>query len=249
VTIPRCVTNIEPYSFGYCHSLTEFRVDTNNPAYSSVDGVLFDKDQTTLIQCPGGRTGSYKLPDGVTSIAAGSIEGCAGLTNVTIPCGVTNIGGGAFYYCTSLTTMTIPKSVTSIQGSAFAFCTSLTGVYFQGDAPGFGGSSSVFYEVPHVIVYYLPGTTNWTSSWEDRPALLWNPQAQTGDANFGVRTNQFGFTITGTPNIPLVLEACTNLAVSDWVTLQSCTLTNGSIYFNDPEWTNHPSRIYRIRSP
>ena len=43
-------------------------VDTNNPAYSSVDGVLFNKSQTTLIQCPGAKTGSYTIPNSVTSI-------------------------------------------------------------------------------------------------------------------------------------------------------------------------------------
>jgi hypothetical protein len=64
-----------------------------------------------------------------------------------------------------------------------------------------------------------------------------------------VRTNRFGFTITGTANIPLVIEACTNLASATWVSLQSCTLTNGSLYFSDPDWTNCAARFYRIRSP
>ncbi len=79
--------------------------------------------------------------------------------------------------------------------------------------------------------------------------VLWNPSFQSSNSSFGVLTNQFGFNITGTANIPIVLEACTNLASPVWELLQSCTLTNGSIYFSDPDWTNYPSRIYRIRSP
>jgi hypothetical protein len=71
----------------------------------------------------------------------------------------------------------------------------------------------------------------------------------TNNASFGVRQSSFGFNIGGTRDIPLVVEATTNLAPQSWVALQSCTLTNGLIYFNDAQWTNYPSRIYRIRSP
>jgi hypothetical protein len=79
--------------------------------------------------------------------------------------------------------------------------------------------------------------------------MLWNPQAQTGDGSFGVRQNRFGFNITGTPDIPLVVEASTDVAAQAWIALQSSTLTNGLIFFNDPQWTNYPGRFYRIRSP
>jgi len=85
----------------------------------------------------------------------------------------------------------------------------------------------------------LPGTTGWSSPFDGFTALLWNPQAQTSDGLFGVQTNQFGFNITGTTNIPVMLEACTNLG-GNWVPLQSVRLTNGSFYFSDPQWTNYP---------
>ena len=51
-----------------CTSLTAITVDAANPAYSSVDGVLFDKSQTTLLQYPDGKAGAYTIPDSVTSI-------------------------------------------------------------------------------------------------------------------------------------------------------------------------------------
>ncbi len=67
--------------------------------------------------------------------------------------------------------------------------------------------------------------------------------------SFGVRTNQFGFNITGTSGLAVVVEACTNLANPMWFPLQTNTLTGDSFYFSDPEWTNYPARLYRLRSP
>src|SRR5215213_3116741 len=68
VTIPNSVTDIQYWAFRGCSSLTNILVDAANPAYRSVDGVLFNKAQTTLLMCPGGRAGSYVIPGGVTSI-------------------------------------------------------------------------------------------------------------------------------------------------------------------------------------
>jgi len=101
----------------------------------------------------------------------------------------------------------------------------------------------------YTIEGYLPGKTGWGSTFAGRPAVLWNPQAQTHDSSFGVRSNRFGFNIAGTAGIPLVVETTTNLSGAGWTIVQNCTLTNGSIYFSDPQWTNHPRGFYRIRSP
>ena len=81
------------------------------------------------------------------------------------------------------------------------------------------------------------------------PTKLWNPTVVTGAPDFGIRTNRFGFTITGTADIPLVIEAAAPAAGGLWTGLRTATLTNGSIYFSDAEWTNHAARLYRIRSP
>jgi len=76
-----------------------------------------------------------------------------------------------------------------------------------------------------------------------------NPQVQTSDASFGVRTNRFGFNITGTSGLVIVVEACTNLADPIWSPVGTNTLTSGLSYFSDPQWTNYPGRFYRLRSP
>src|SRR5271169_3370866 len=75
VTIPDSVTNIVEVAFFECSSLTAITVDTNNPAYSSANGVLFDKSQATLIEYPGGLGGSYTIPDSVTSIGEDAFQG------------------------------------------------------------------------------------------------------------------------------------------------------------------------------
>jgi hypothetical protein len=101
----------------------------------------------------------------------------------------------------------------------------------------------------NATVYYLPGTTDWGPTFGGLATILWNPQVQTGDPSFGVRTNQFGFNITGSSGLVIVVEASTNLANPTWATLQTNTLSFDSLYFSDPAWTNHPSRFYRVYWP
>ena len=99
-----------------------------------------------------------------------------------------------------------------------------------------------------IQTFYLPGTMGWGTEFAGRPAVLWDPVVATGDARFGVRTNRFGFTITATSDLTTMVEAATNLANPAWIALATNTLTDGMSYFNDPEWTNHPARFYRLRT-
>lgn len=73
------------------------------------------------------------------------------------------------------------------------------------------------------------------------------PQIQVNDGSFGIRTNAFGFNVTGYSNRVVVVEACTNLADPIWVALQSNRLGSEPWYFSDPAWTDHPNRCYRVR--
>ena len=98
------------------------------------------------------------------------------------------------------------------------------------------------------MVYYLPGTTGWSVFSADTglTPVPWNPLIQASGTNFGVGSNDFGFNITGTTNIPIVVEASTDLASPVWTSLQTNTLANGSFDFSDPQWTNYAERYYRI---
>lgn len=67
ITIPAGIASIGDGAFSACASLTAINVDAANAFFSSADGVLFNKSQTLLIQCPGAKTGSYAIPAGVTT--------------------------------------------------------------------------------------------------------------------------------------------------------------------------------------
>ena len=195
LTIPESVTSIESAAFAACTSLTEIAVDPANPNFSSLSGVMFNKAQTILIQCPSGKTGSYAIPDSVTSIGSYAFDYCkrltamnisnsitsiadnafyycTGLASVNISASVSSIGYYAFYNCTGLTSVTIPSSLTDIGSYAFYYCTKLTGALFKGNAPTMG--SSVFSNTASgFTVYYLNGSTGFTSpTWQGYPAAV-----------------------------------------------------------------------------
>ena len=132
IEIPSSVESIGSMAFSNCTSLKDFIVDSDNATYSSIDGTLFNKDQTELICCPAGKKGLYSIPDGVVKIGTFAFNGCNGLTGVSIPVGVSEIGGYAFYDCTELTSIAIPSSVTRIEGNVCCNCSKLSKIYFIG---------------------------------------------------------------------------------------------------------------------
>ena len=139
VTIPNSVTSVGDGAFSECYNLTNITVNSNNNYYSSKDGVLFDKNKTTLIQYLSGNTRtSYTIPNSVTSIGNYAFYHCDNLTSVTIPNSVTSIGDFAFQYCTSLVSVTIPNSVTSIGGYTFYSCDNLTSVTIPNSVTSIG---------------------------------------------------------------------------------------------------------------
>lgn len=183
IRIPQNVTGIGPLAFGGCFGLKSIIVDSNNAAYCSLDGVLFNKNQTELVQYPAGKTGNYTIPNTVTDIADYALWNCPKLTGITIPEGVTTIKKEAFAACGRLTKVIIPVSVTNIDLWAFDSCVSLKGVYFHGNAPGhpeYHGYKGV--DIYHAfngddgtVVYHLAGTTGWGTTFDRLPTALWKP--------------------------------------------------------------------------
>jgi len=189
------------------------------------------------------------IPNSVASIDNYAFKYCASLVNVTIPASVRSLGTGAFAYCSGLTNITIGDRVSAIGDQAFVNCTNLTGVYFQGNAPSLG--SMVFEGVNHGTAYFLPGTIGWGSIFGGLPTATWvlpRPWILNTGPGFGVQSNGFGFVISWATNTSVQVEASTSLAPAFWSPLGTNTLSKGSSYFSDPQWTNYPSRFYRIRS-
>jgi hypothetical protein len=188
------------------------------------------------------------FPDTLTTIGYNAFEGCA-LTRISIPSSVTTINDYAFYYCTSLTSVTLPGSVTYLPSETFGYCFSLTAVYFQGDAPGM--SWDTFDSAWGAVFYYLPETAGWADASANTglSAQLWNPTIQAGAQGFGPIASGYYFNISGTPNIPIQVEACTNLAEECWTPLLTAPLSNGSLDFTDESFHLFPVRFYRIVGP
>ncbi|MBR3954821.1 MAG: leucine-rich repeat protein [Clostridia bacterium] len=117
-------------AFDDCISLKRIDVDENNAFYSSVDGVLYNKEKTEILRYPAGKAyGTFVIPDSVTTIGYGAFEDCVALLHVTIPESVTAISDCAFYGCRSLLSINIPKTVTEFGYNAFCYCRSLETLY------------------------------------------------------------------------------------------------------------------------
>ena len=191
IVIPGGVTTIGGYAFRYCYglaslaipssvttlgvdlveactNLTAITVDSQNPAYSTADGVLFNKSQTTLLRFPAGKPGSYVIPPTVTSVMGEAFRFATKLVSVTIPNSVTSIGGFAFEQCTSLVNVTVGTGVSNIGDLAFGSCRGLMGIFFAGNAPSLGGAN-VFNGDNGATVYYFAGTTGWGPTYGDLP--------------------------------------------------------------------------------
>ena len=251
-------------AFQFCSNLTSLTVG-DGVASLGVDA--FDQTGLSNILIPGSVTniGDYAFEQcnltnvticyGVKNIGDYAFLGNP-LSDLTIPGSVTSIGDQAFFQC-NLTNVIIGGGVTNIFTGAFSDCGNLTSALFVGNAPAVNGDQDgpVFWYDPDLTVYYLPGTKGWSNTYgaaggyAGAPTALWNPIIEAGDGNFGVINGQFGFDIKGGPGIPIVVEACTNLANPVWTPVQSMTVTNGLVYFSDPNWSNYPTRYYGIGFP
>ena len=151
IHLPAKVKTLGKSAFSSCSSITSITVDESNETFCSIDGVLFTKDKTTLIQFPLAKTDKYTVPDGtividrdafyksklvtltlptsLKEIGYDAFGYSSNLTELIIPEGVTTIGDYIADHCTSLTTLRIPSTVTSIGQRICNSCNSITDVY------------------------------------------------------------------------------------------------------------------------
>lgn len=117
------VKEISTYAFMFCENLTSINVSENNGYYSSIDGVLFNKEQTRLIHYPLNKSDEqYSIPQGVEIIDDYAFYNCKNLKKINIPDSVTEICDSAFYGCSSLIEISLSNSVQSIGNNAFYNC-------------------------------------------------------------------------------------------------------------------------------
>jgi hypothetical protein len=218
-TIPASVTSLGDRAFITSHTLVGIDVDVSNTVFSSVDGVLFSKDGTVLIQCPGGKPGDYSVPTNVVNIGERALASCDSLTSVTVPASVTNISERAF------------------EDGSFA------SVNFLGNAPAVDGD--IFDGCSDDLrVYVLPGTAGWGAAIGNYTPEPWPPTITAVGRDAG--SGHLGFQADWAAGMKAVLQVRTNLVTADWQPLYTDTFVNAMCYFSDPQWTNHPSRFYRL---
>ncbi len=129
IDIPAAVTDIGAYAFRSCSELTSINVSADNNNYSSENGILFNKNKTTLMQYPEGKTETaYTVPVSVTKIDRSAFENADDLVSVLLPEKLTLIDEKAFLSCSSLKSITIPDSVVTIGNNAFEKCAKLGSV-------------------------------------------------------------------------------------------------------------------------
>jgi hypothetical protein len=293
LNLPAGLVDLGEAPFGSCSSLSAIQVDSANPVFSSVNGVLFDKKRGALIACPGAFGGSYEIPSEVTKLADEAFYGCAALRSLVIPgsikefgdlafldcAGLTNavlgeglkeisygaftscaslttvslpetletIGGFAFSSCSNLARLTIPASVTHLDAAVFDGCPNLKSVYFEGKAPSLGFVDP--FDDTNGAVYYLAGSSGWSSTFGGRPARLWNPQIRAVGLELGAPRRSVSFEISGAPDLVVRIESAATLSSTSWLSFATVTLTNGAAVLSEAIEANGRSRFYRAMIP
>lgn len=182
--IPASVKSIGWDALSGCKNLTNITVDENNTSFKSIDGILYSKDGSKLLNYPINKAGekftisnnvtdignnafdgsvnlkSIEIPSSVTIIESGAFGFCKNLSSIIIPDGITKIGVGMFYGCTNLSSVTIPDSVTSIEHSAFQDCISLNNITIPNsvtsiDVGAFSGCKNTIFNVKSEAVKQL----------------------------------------------------------------------------------------------
>ena len=159
LSIPASLKNLGDYVFQACGNLLAVDVDPSNPYYSSLDGVLFDKSQSVLLQYPQALTVlSYLIPGTVKTVGFGAFQ-ASKLTSVTIPSGVTSLLDDAFNASAKLSTVSIPEGVNLIGDSVFFGCANLGEVVIPKSVTNIG--NYVFYQCGKLTNAPIPAATTY----------------------------------------------------------------------------------------
>ena len=151
ISIPASVTNISAYALCHESGLTNIAIAADNPAYKSVDGILYTRDGKTLVACPHAKGGDVVVLPGTETVGRYAFYSNGSLTSVSLPDGLKGIEPYAFYLCwnASFTTVTIPDGVETIGAYAFSHCQHLETVEFAGSEDDVGIVPTAFVGTPY----------------------------------------------------------------------------------------------------
>ena len=208
INIPESVTRIGNSAFSNCNSLETFMVDPENPSYTSEDGVLFNKDLTTLLYYPKGKSGAYTIPDGAINIGESAFRGCSNLTDVIIPDSVTTIGASAFSDCINLTSIYLSSGVSNIANTSFSNCSGLEAFIVDAANTSYTSQDGVLFD-------------------ESMETLLCYPQGKTGTYTIPTFVTSIGYSaFRSCEGLTSVTIPESVTAIGDWAFRQCSNLTS-----------------------
>lgn len=268
-TIPTTVTLIQSYAFQGCGSLASVNipaatttigesafykcsanlvVGSGNPNYASEDGVLFNKQKTTLIQCPLSKAGSYSIPSGVESVGMYAFRDCNSLNSLTFPNTIISVGTYAFWKCTGLTgALNLPSSLKTIGGGSFQDCSGITSIILPTTitsiaSNAFDGCSGLkLVEIPSSVTA-ISSSTFWNCTGLETVVIPSSVTTIGRGAFFGCKALK---SITVNCVAPIDLSAVT--VVFDSVNTNSCKLYvpygTTDLYANADKWSDFKNVI------
>ena len=158
IKLPDSVTSMGVNPFAGCGRLKNIQVSPEQPVFTVIDGVLFNREEKSLICYPAGKQEeAYEVPQGIQQIKSEAFYGCSALTSIELPDSVTSIGKYAFYDCSALTSIELPDGVTSIGDEAFGGCSNLT-ITVQRD------SYAAQYAKDNNLKYTYPDANDWLNN-------------------------------------------------------------------------------------
>lgn len=157
VTIPTFLNGEPVLGFSWLYNgdqgVKEYRLEEGNLFLKEVDGILYNRMGTTLVEVPDGYEGELVIPEGVTAIGGYAVQGCSLITSVKFPQSLQSIGSSAFSGCSKLTSVELPQGVRSIGKDAF-FNSALKEIHIP------EGIESVGYRAFGLTPFY-DDTENW----------------------------------------------------------------------------------------
>ena len=140
--IPKGVKKIggEYIDLYYAYNLETIEVDDENEYFSSVDGVLYNKDKTILLSCPPKKS-EVVIPYGVKTIGAYAFKGCEKISKIELPVSIVSIEAYAFANCTELTDINIPYGTQTIGEQAFERSTKITSIIIPSSVTSIGAAA------------------------------------------------------------------------------------------------------------
>ena len=150
VTINSKIEEINVSGFKHSTKLTEINVSPENSVYSSENGVLFNKDKTTLLRCPAGKTGDYTVPESVTIIAQDAFYSSS-LTTISVGGNVNKISDAAFSFST-MSGITLEEGIEYIGNDVFKCCINLVDVKIPSGVKYLGSAFNECYYIKNVEI-------------------------------------------------------------------------------------------------